>query len=154
MKKLDFLSDSPKAFIIQKSSNKTTFGGFLTIIYILIILIIAFVYIYNYVANDKYIISYINYYKSITETIIDKFGLDKNPNCNPTLNFTFYLNANSTSLSKNFILVDMISGNLLERGKKYQYNISSLNVGAQIKIARYNQKIKKYMKKVLCFIFI
>ena len=129
MKKLDFLSDSPKAFIFQKSSNKTTFGGFLTIIYILIILIIAFVYIYNYVANDKYIISYINYNKPITETIIDKFGLDKNPNCNPTLNFTFYLNANNTSLSKNFILVDMISGNLLERGKKYQYNISSLNVG-------------------------
>ena len=109
MKKLDFLSDSPKAFIFQKSSNKTTFGGFLTIIYILIILIIAFVYIYNYVANDKYIISYINYNKPITETIIDKFGLDKNPNCNPTLNFTFYLNANNTSLSKNFILVDMIS---------------------------------------------
>ena len=55
MRKLDFLSDSPKTFIFQKSSNKTTFGGFLAIIYILIILIIAFVYIYNYVVNDTLI---------------------------------------------------------------------------------------------------
>ena len=61
MRKIDFLSNPPKTFIFQKSSNKTTFGGFLTIIYLLIILIIAFTYIYNFVVNDKYIISYINY---------------------------------------------------------------------------------------------
>ena len=55
MRKLDFLSNSPKTFIFQKSSNKTTFGGFLGIIYILIILIIAFIYIYNYAVNDTLI---------------------------------------------------------------------------------------------------
>ena len=55
MRKLDFLSNSPKTFIFEKSSNKTTFGGFLTLIYILIIFIMSFVYIYNYLINDKYI---------------------------------------------------------------------------------------------------
>ena len=52
MRKIDFLSNPPKTFIFQKSSNKTAFGGFLTIIYLLIILIIAFTYIYNFVVND------------------------------------------------------------------------------------------------------
>ena len=39
MRKLDFLSDFPKAYIFQKSSNKTTFGGFLTLVYIFIVLL-------------------------------------------------------------------------------------------------------------------
>ena len=48
MRKLDFLSNFPKAYIFQQSSNKTTFGGFLTIIYVFIVLLIAFTYVYNY----------------------------------------------------------------------------------------------------------
>ena len=133
MKKLDFLSNSPKTFIFQQSSNKTTFGGFLTIIYILVILIIAFVYIYNYVANDKYIISYINYEKDLTPENVTDLGLDKNSNYNPTLNFSFDLYFKWKSieygLTENFILVDMNTGNQLERGKHYPYNVSSLHIG-------------------------
>ena len=133
MKKLDFLSNSPKTFIFQKSSNKTTFGGFLTIIYILVILIIAFVYICNYAANDKYIISYINYEKDISYD--DIIELDKDPKYNPTLNFSFNLYYNMDKfpfpipLSENFILVDLKTGNQLERKKYYPYNVSSLDIG-------------------------
>ena len=133
MKKLDFLSNSPKTFIFQKSSNKTTFGGFLTIIYILVILIIAFVYICNYAANDKYIISYINYEKDISYD--DIIELDKDPKYNPTLNFSFNLYFELDKfpfpipLSKNFILVDLKTGNQLERKKYYPYNVSSLDIG-------------------------
>ena len=65
MRKLDFLSNSPKTFIFEKSSNKTTFGGSLTLIYIFIVFLIAITYAYNYYANDKYIISYIKDQKSI-----------------------------------------------------------------------------------------
>ena len=101
MKKLDFLSNSPKTFIFQKNSNKTTFGGFLTIIYILVILIIAFTYIYNYVANDKYIIFYINYEK--TEQEVDETELEGDPDYNPTLDFLFRLkDYQENSLSENF----------------------------------------------------
>ena len=41
MRKLDFLSNSPKTFIFEKSSNKTTFGGSLTLIYIFIVFLIV-----------------------------------------------------------------------------------------------------------------
>ena len=127
MRKLDFLSDSPKTFIFQKSSNKTTFGGFLAIIYILIILVIAFVYIYNYVVNDKYIISYINYEKPMKN--VAELGLDKDPNYNPTIDFYFDLcDRHNQPLSKNFILFDAKTNKVLERDNIYQYNTSNLEI--------------------------
>ena len=52
----DFISDSPRTLIFQKSSNKTNFGGFLFLIYLLAILLIFIIYIIDYVQNDKYII--------------------------------------------------------------------------------------------------
>ena len=120
MKKLDFLSDSPKAFIFQKSSNKTTFGGFLAIIYILVILIIAFTYIYNYAVNDKYIISYINYEKPMLAEEVIESKLDKDPNYNPTLNFSFDLfDSYNNPLSDNFLLLDWKNRKILERGESY-----------------------------------
>ena len=129
MKKLDFLSDSPKAFIFQKSSNKTTFGGFLAIIYILVILIIAFTFIYNYAVNDKYIISYINFEKPILPEEAIESKLDKDPNYNPTLNFSFDLvDSYNNPLSDNFLLVDTENKDILERGENYQFNVSSLNI--------------------------
>ena len=63
MRTIDFLSIAPQTFIFQKSSNKTTFGGFLTLIYGLIVLIMAIIYYINYYINDKYIISYTLYQK-------------------------------------------------------------------------------------------
>ena len=83
MRIIDFLSDSPKTFIFKKSSNKTTFGGFLTLIYGLIILIMAIVYYIDYHIKDKYIISYNQ----------NKEGIDvekkNDPRYNPTLKFKF-----------------------------------------------------------------
>ena len=56
MKKVDFLSGVPRTYIFEKNSNKTLFGGFLTIIYLLILFLLAFVYIYNYEMNNTLII--------------------------------------------------------------------------------------------------
>ena len=87
MRKIDFLSISPQTFIFQKSSNKTTFGGFLTLIYGLIILFLAIVYYYNYSINDKYIISYSRYQKeTYGEERIEK---SRDPNYNPSLSIAF-----------------------------------------------------------------
>jgi len=52
IRKLDFFSNSPKTFVSEKSSNKTTLGGSLTLIYIFIVFLIAITYAYNYYAND------------------------------------------------------------------------------------------------------
>ena len=40
MRKIDFLSQSPNGFIFQKESNKTTFGGALSAIYLILIFFI------------------------------------------------------------------------------------------------------------------
>ena len=128
MRKLDFLSNSPKTFIFQQSSNKTTFGGFLTMIYIFIVFLIAFTYIYNYYANDKYIISYNEYFKPLTRNEIDE--KEKDREYNPTLDFAFDLSYyNDESLSDNFILVDFNKKTILKRKIFYAYNVSELNIG-------------------------
>lgn len=45
---LDFLSESPKLFIFQKEVNKTNFGGFLMLIYLIAMALITVYYIIDY----------------------------------------------------------------------------------------------------------
>ena len=44
MRKIDFLSPSPNNYIFQKESNKTTFGGFLSILFLIVTFIIYLFY--------------------------------------------------------------------------------------------------------------
>ena len=61
LSKLDLLSNTPKNFIFQKSSNKTIFGGFLSFIYILIVICLSFYYIVLFCQEKKYSIEYAHY---------------------------------------------------------------------------------------------
>ena len=127
MRKVDFLSDSPKMYIFEKNSNKTTFGGFLTVIYIIIAFLIAFAYIYNYEKNNKYIVTYINNQKE--NKISERIKNDEDPDYNPTLIFTFdILDFHNNTLSNNYVLLDVTSGNLIERNKPHEFNISNLQI--------------------------
>ena len=54
MNALDFISDSPKVCIFQKSSNKTNLGGILTLIYLIILVLIIIAYLYNFFTYAKY----------------------------------------------------------------------------------------------------
>ncbi len=126
MRKLDFLSNSPQTFIFQKSSNKTRFGGILTIIYILFILIMAFVYFYDYYKNDKYIISYNQYRTPINFTDYEK---DADPRYNPTLKFKFDVtNGRGKNLSDNLILLDPFTGERVERNKLIEKKVSETKI--------------------------
>ena len=58
MRRLDFISKSPKISIFRGGSNKTNLGGALYLIYILILIILAIIYIINYFAEDKYEFNY------------------------------------------------------------------------------------------------
>ena len=51
---LDFLSDHPKIFIFGKDIHKTNFGGILFIIYIIVMILISLIYLFGYIANEKY----------------------------------------------------------------------------------------------------
>ena len=127
MKILDFLSAAPRTFIFEKQANKSTFGGFLTIIYLIIIFLIAFVYIYNYAVNDKYTVSYVNYKKPYNET--EMIQNNNDPNYNPTLNFRFDISdSNNRPMSKNYVILDVNSGNLIERQKIYEFKITDLQI--------------------------
>ena len=46
MEKLDFLSGAPKLFVFEKRAKENVFGGFLTIIYLIVVFLIATLYIY------------------------------------------------------------------------------------------------------------
>ena len=122
MRKLDFLSNSPKTFIFEKSSNKTTFGGSLTLMYIFIVFLIAITYAYNYYVNDKFIISYIKDQQSLNPKQIEE--LRKYPEYNPTLNFSVDLvDMDYKPLSENFIIYGP-NDTKLERNKFYSYKVS------------------------------
>ena len=93
----DFISDSPKTFIFQKSSNKTNLGGVLTFIYLIIVILIFGSYILDYYLIENYEYSY--FYK-----FIDDREKLKNSDINQEVNFT--------------IKLEDIDGNLLDE-KEY-----------------------------------
>ena len=127
MRTIDFLSIAPQTFIFQKSSNKTTFGGFLTLIYGLIVLLMAIVYYYNYCINDKYIISYSHYEKRTNREESEKKSRD--PNYNPSLPFAFHIiGLDGKPLSDNFILYDSSNMRLLDRETIYKFNPSNMTI--------------------------
>ena len=59
MNKLDFLNGSPNTLIFGQKASKTRLGGVLTLIYLIIVLIISIVYIFDYAINSKYTVLYV-----------------------------------------------------------------------------------------------
>jgi len=108
MKILDFLSDSPKSFIFRKGSNKTSFGGILSLIYLIIILIIASFYLVGYIINEKYTVEY-GYFQNVLDTN-KKQELEKSPKYNPTTKFGYIItdgNTNRVIDNNTIILMDL-----------------------------------------------
>ena len=99
---LDFLSGAPKTLIFEKGSNKTNFGGVLTIIYLIIVLIIIITYMVDYAVNPKYSVVY-TYDHKFTP---DKKSLDdryNNKDLNPKV--TFNLKLGEGINEKHFLMV-------------------------------------------------
>ena len=94
MNGLDFLSGAPKNMIFERNSNKTNLGGFLTLIYLTIVLLITAFYIYDFVSNNSYEVSYTYDYQYLDEDeFIQKRYLDDN--YNTKLNFNFRLSGDA-----------------------------------------------------------
>ena len=88
MDKLDFLSGAPKTLIFEKSSNKTNFGGSLTILYLIILLVIIIIYMVNYAINPKYSVlyTYEHQFNADTEYINKRYN---DTGLNPKITFNF-----------------------------------------------------------------
>ena len=61
---LDFFSESPKVYIFKKETNKTKFGGFLFLIFIIVMIIISLAYILDYALNNSYKVEYTRYFNN------------------------------------------------------------------------------------------
>ena len=57
MYKLDFLSGAPRIFIFERYSNKTNLGGVLTLILLIIIFLVVYIAINDYIGL-KYSVTY------------------------------------------------------------------------------------------------
>ena len=124
MHSLDFLSESPKYFIFQKGTNKTNLGGVLFLLYILIIMSISFVYLYDYFTGKTYIVE-----SSKIEDVIDseekRKELLENNEINPEKYFSIELSDYyGNNLSENFQIRDFKTGEKIERGVFFKKRVS------------------------------
>ena len=70
MQHLDFLSGPPIFYFLEKKSNKTIFGGILSLFIIIIMLIISAAYIYEYAISNSYTyesVRIVNYTSNLDE---------------------------------------------------------------------------------------
>jgi len=106
LKRLDLLSNSPKNFIFQNNSNKTNFGGSLTLIFLLSVLIIFAYYLILFITEDNYSIQY-----TFNEKYIDnkeKYKREDDDRYNPYFYFSFDLDGYGINgkLSEDIVLAN------------------------------------------------
>jgi hypothetical protein len=124
MRNLDFLNEPPRIYIFQKSANKSTFGGVIFFLFIIYMIFISLIYIYDYILNDKFEIEYSKFFSPIPWQ--KRKLLDSDPELNPTKNFildgTRYIKNN---FSKNFAFYNKNSG-------KFYDNVTFLNITTNV----------------------
>ena len=130
MHPFDIISTSPNLYILQKSSNKTNFGGFLFLIYLVTVIIILVYYIIDYSKNDKYTIQYFSYFN--VKTNEQKEEMKKEELFNPYINFnlTIYFKENEKehNATKQFILYDLKKENGKGRNTSFKKRISDFDI--------------------------
>ena len=133
MEKLDFLSGAPKLFLFEKKAKENVFGGFLTIIYLLVVILIATLYIYDYTTNSKYSIISTNEqeYLPDQESILKK---EEDRDLNPIIEFNVRIKAKNES---NFVLLNGFE--ILNFGENYQSNAKTTSFAIGYKCAENGQ---------------
>ena len=120
----DFVSESPRNFIFQKEANKTNFGGFISFLYLLILVILSTAYLYDYYKNDKYEINY----SSVRQFNINSSSIQNDSEINPNIQIKFELyNSNKTKLSERFRLFDFKKYNFTDRDSFIENKVSNLS---------------------------
>ena len=132
LRRIDLLSEGPQISIFNEGSNKTIFGGALSLIYLLFFLLISVAYLIDYISNDKYDVQF-----GIDQKIIDKDLIDEisnNPDYNPTLNFTFSFELNDEKpLSDRFTLWDDDKMDFINRKETVSKKLDDLKVAVLYK---------------------
>ena len=111
--RLDFFSNSPKNFIFQNTSNKTNFGGVLTLIYIIFFLCIIFYYIIDYILKEEYSVEYSHYEESeelLYEDETSKYYDNEKLNSYLEFNFQTIIEYNKTLYIDDNIYFILVNG--------------------------------------------
>jgi len=110
MRRLDFISGSPQLNIFKEFTNRTNLGGALYLIYIVVLILLAIIYLFDYFSNDKYKFNY-----TLVKTGFKDQKLKKDKRMNSMLNtnleFYFMLSKDATEVGRNiynnnFIIID------------------------------------------------
>ena len=121
---LDIISDSPKIYIFQKSSNKTNLGGIITLVYFIILVLISIAYIYDFYHVNYFQFNY--FFKNIKKEDREKLKTE-NKDFNPNLTFTIEISNRNNILSNDkFVLYE--SGHILD-GYELKKNVDELSFG-------------------------
>ena len=112
MRKLDFISGSPQLAIFNEGANKTNLGGVLYLIYLIVLLLLAIIYIFDFIKKERYEFDYTLYKTLNAENPLSK---DKamNSMLNTDLDFNIILykddpfdESDSLTENKNFLIFD------------------------------------------------
>ena len=150
MRRLDFISKAPNFSIFKEGANKTNLGGFLYMVYIIIILLLAIVYFYDYFTNEKYQFNY----TLVKGTKYDIFKNEEMKNMSKTeLNYIVWLgkdnpNPNENIINNpNFIIVDMNKMHtgdfIIEQDSTFKGNVSNLQLAVLYKCNGKNCTIRE-----------
>lgn len=128
MRKLDILSPSPNSFIFQKESNKTLFGGILSLIYLISIFFIYLYYRVIFYFSPPYeITSFTSSQRILTKEQKNKF--EQSEKYNPNLLFKFSLLDNfHENLSERFILFDESKKKQIQRDEIIERRINDIHI--------------------------
>jgi len=123
--RIDLLSQVPQISIFNAGSNKTVFGGALSLIYLIIFLLIAIAYLVDYISNDKYEVQYGIQQELLTAE--KQIELNNNPDYNPSLSFYINLiNEDGSPLSNRFQLFDLNNMKIFGKNEEINSRISDL----------------------------
>ncbi len=129
MNAIDFLSSSPQIFILERQSNRSNFGGFFSLIYTIIFLIISLYYLISYYNEDNYSIQYIYQEKTLTDE--DTLKMVESERFNPYFNFCVSTTVEAEKeISERFGIRrynGLIFFSEVEKSKCYQMKASDLN---------------------------
>ena len=72
MRRIDFISQGPQLSIFKEDANKTNLGGVLYLIYIIVLVLLAIIYFFDYFSNEKYEYDYTLVKRTIDQEIEDE----------------------------------------------------------------------------------
>ena len=149
LEKLDILSESPNVSIFNEDSNKTLFGGILSLIYIVLFILMTLSYLIDFYENGKYKVEYGIQQRIHNEN--DEFI--KNPEYNPNLTFAIDFKQNENiDLSERFVIYDMKKGELIQRNEEISYSVSDLNTAVLYKCEDENCSLNENDKTNIFYI--